>query len=101
MNDANNNKPSSELQQKAIKFLETKWQENKRKCEVCGHEHWVIQHHLVTPIILENNSLQLGGISYPQIMAICSNCTNTKYFNATLMGLMSKEDGGLQDGNKK
>ena len=99
MTENNNNPPLSELQQKAIEFLGTKWLENERKCEVCGYKHWVIQQHLVTPIILQNNSLQLGGTSYPQIMAICSNCTNTKYFNAALMGLMKKEDGG-QDGNK-
>lgn len=98
MSERDDSRPLSELQQKVINFLEAKWQENKRKCEVCGHEHWTIQQHLVTPIILENNSLQLGGISYPQVMAICSNCTNTKYFNAASMGLMNEKEGEKKDG---
>jgi hypothetical protein len=97
MSENKTNPPLSELQQKAIKFLETRWLQNERKCEICGHKHWVIQEHIVTPIVLQNNSLQLGGISYPQVMAVCSNCTNTKYFNAVMMGLIEKKEDGEKD----
>jgi len=84
MSENKTNPPNSEIQQKAIKFLETKWTENDKKCEVCGKNHWTIQEHVATPIVLQNNTLQLGGISYPQIMAICNNCGNTKYFNCKI-----------------
>jgi len=97
MTDKDNNPPLSELQQKAIKFLSTKWTENGGKCEVCGNRQWMIQEHIITPIVLQDNSIQLGGTSYPQIMAICSTCSNTKYFNAGIMGLIEKKESGEKD----
>ncbi len=100
MSEQNNNPPLSELQQKAIEWLQKKTN-NKMGCETCGSSHWSVQDHIVTPIVLQNNSIQLGGVSYPQAMVICNNCGNTKYYNAVMMGLVqgTKQDGG--DGGKK
>ena len=96
MTDENKtNPPSSEIQQKAIKFLEKKWPKEKQICEVCGGNHWIIQQHLVTPILIENNGLNIGGTAYPQVMAVCGNCSNTKYFNTVIMDAIEKlETGG-------
>jgi hypothetical protein len=36
-----------------------------------------------------DKGLVLGGSTYPQIMAVCNSCGNTKYFNAVIAGLVS------------
>lgn len=93
MSNKKDNSLDKENQLKAIEWLEKKWK-NDKKCEVCGESKWTIQEHIVTPIVLQNNSIQLGGVSYPQIMSICNNCTNTKYFNFAMINrIMEKKDG--------
>jgi hypothetical protein len=94
MSENNNNPPLSEIQQKAIKFLEKKWPKEKQICEVCGGGNWSIQEHSVTPIILKNGGFQLGGNAYPQVMVVCGNCSNTKYFNTVIMDAIEKEQNG-------
>lgn len=36
----NNRYFDKQKQEKALKWLEDKWPKNKRKCEICGNEHW-------------------------------------------------------------
>jgi hypothetical protein len=102
MSEDNNNSPDGELQQKAIQWLSKKWPIEKRNCDVCGHMNWQIQPFIVTPLILKDGIIQIMGhvTTHPQVMAICTNCTNTKYFNAALMGIAEKKKDGGQDGKE-
>jgi hypothetical protein len=97
MSEQNNNPPLSELQQKAINWINKK--SLNKGCEVCGQNHWGVSTDVVTPIVLKNNSFQLGGTSYPSVVVICNNCGNTKFINAVLAGLIdtTEKDEG-QDG---
>jgi hypothetical protein len=82
---------NNDYKQKISNWLDLKWSKDKRNCEICNTNKWSISDDIVAPIIIENNGLNLGGKTYPQVMLICSNCGNTKYFNVALMNLLKAE----------
>lgn len=66
------------------------WLENKTKnpaCPVCNDPNWVIGDHLVQPMNGASGGLVIGGVTYPQVMIISTNCGYTRYFNAVVMGI--------------
>jgi hypothetical protein len=59
-------------------------------CSVCATNGWTIAEHLVQPLTLgEGQSVQIGGLGYPQAMMTCNNCAHTVLFNAVLMGVVA------------
>ena len=58
------------------------------KCECCGSKIWNLNEHIIAPVNVQNGSLALGGSMTPQVILTCSNCGNTKYFNAVMIGLL-------------
>ena len=70
-----------------LKWLDQKWPQYKRACEICSNINWGISDDLVTPIIFNSGNIAIGGNSYPQLMVICNTCGNTKYFNTVVMGI--------------
>jgi hypothetical protein len=94
MSENDNNFLPKEKQEKALKWLNDKWPQHKRECEICGTSNWDIQPFLTTPLLYKDNSINLGGMSVPQVSVVCKNCSNTKYFSAIRMGLEEvKKDG--------
>ncbi len=77
--------------QKILSWLEQKWPKDKRNCEICNGTQWSISEDIIAPLIIENNNVNIGGKTYPQIMVICSSCANTKYFNVAAMGIKQGE----------
>ena len=61
-------------------------------CEICGHSNWGVEESMVTPTIIENNAILVGGKYLPQIVLICNHCGNIKYFSAIKMGLLNNDD---------
>jgi hypothetical protein len=58
-------------------------------CPICGSKNWSIADHLVAPPVLGPGSgLQLGGVSYPQLMLISNPCGHTIFVNAVLAGVL-------------
>lgn len=87
---------NKEKQEKAQKWLKEKW--INRVCECCGQSNWTLAEDLVMPMNFTGNKLSLGGPTYPQIMLICTNCGNSKIFNAILAGVISPDiKGGEND----
>lgn len=82
---------SPEELEKAKAWFESKWPEEKHACEVCGNNSWHIGHHLVTPLTYKKG-INIGGIAYPFFIVGCSNCGNTKFFNALQMGLLRNKE---------
>lgn len=78
----------SDYKEKALIWLEDKWKSEKRVCDICGSNNWFYSEDITTPIVLQNQSINLGGNSYPQLMAICMGCGNTKYFNVGIMNIL-------------
>ena len=70
---------------KAISWLNTRW--HGTKCDVCGHNSWTISEHLVMPVAFTPGVFSIGGPTYPHVMVTCTNCSQTKFFNAVLMKL--------------
>ncbi len=69
--------------------LAIKWVKEKAlnlKCECCKNEGWLVAGDIVYPMNFENTNSKI----FPQFMAICDNCGNTKYFNA-IMSKVFKE----------
>jgi hypothetical protein len=81
---------NEEKQKQAVNWLNSKWPATQRLCEVCGISSWTIAEDLVMPMPFVGGGLVVGGISYPQVMVICNNCGNTKYFNTVIMGVEKK-----------
>lgn len=80
----------------ALDWLGEKWPINKRVCDVCGHSQWNLAEDIIAPMAFSEGSIMLGGRSYPQLMVICTNCGNTKYFNAVMIGLVKGEQDAKQ-----
>lgn len=78
---------SDEAHQKFVqKWLEKKWI-NKRNCEVCNCDQWAVADFLV-----EFNEYDLLNVKdeialHPMVLLMCTNCANTKTFNAIIMGM--------------
>lgn len=78
-----------------LKHLNEKWK--NKICECCGQTSWNVPEDLVMPMLFIGGGITIGGVQYPQGMAVCTNCGNTKYFNAIIAGIVpaeEKKDGG-------
>jgi len=78
----------SDYKEKVLTWLADKWKPEKRVCDICGENNWFFSEDITTPVVLQNQSVNLGGNSYPQLMAICIGCGNTRYFNVALMNIL-------------
>ena len=88
-------------QQKQIQdWLKENWK-GASNCSVCLANSWNIAGHLVTPTILVEGGMSIGGSYYPQVMSICSNCGHTVYFNAMVMGIIKAKDKDKEQSEKK
>ena len=70
-------------------------------CPICGSDTWMIGEYLVQPVTLGPNiMLQLGGVSFPQIMLISIPCGYTRFLNAVMMGILppAKSEKDLPNG---
>lgn len=85
-----------EKQKKALEWIDQKWPQTKRECEICGSKKWSISTDFTTPVVFDGG-LQIGGASYPTVSLICENCGNTKYFNAVKMGLLEGNSEGVNE----
>jgi hypothetical protein len=72
-----------------INWINTRWQRGV-PCEMCGMRNiWNAGDRIVTPVNLaDGHNFVLGGVHYPQIPILCSNCGNTKYVNAIVAGII-------------
>lgn len=83
-------------------WLKDKWKTDSA-CPICTANNWISGDHFVTPILYEpGGGISIGGLSYPQVFIICSNCGHTHYFNAMMIpGLVKPptvDDQGQNDG---
>lgn len=87
-NPSDKKPPSNkELVEKAIRALNEK--SKRAPCDFCGHTQLVIAQELVAliPLDVENGSLNLGK-QFPCVALFCTNCGNTKLFNAKALNLL-------------
>jgi hypothetical protein len=82
------NKLSEDEKERVKAWLREKWR-NPAICPICGSKEWLVGDHLVQPITMgKDRGLQLGGISYPQVMVISPTCGYTMFLNAVVVGLV-------------
>jgi hypothetical protein len=66
---------------------------NAGVCPQCKSNQWLIADHLVQPVTLKGNTMQLGqSIGYPQVMLISEPCGLTWFFNAVLCGIVTPDE---------
>jgi|SRR5688572_28697554 hypothetical protein len=58
------------------------------QCPTCKNREFNVAEDLVTPIIMRNKGLVLGGAAYPNAMFICKRCGTTTFVNAIASGLI-------------
>jgi RNase P subunit RPR2 len=73
-----------DVSRKVMNWIDEKWPDERRTCEVCGTKKWGIQTHFTTPLVFDG-AVRLEGSVYPAVTVICDNCGNTKFFNAVKM----------------
>lgn len=74
-------------------WLTARWVTSKN-CHICDHNEWIVADDLISPALLAEGGVSLGGTVYPQFMVICKNCGHTHYFNATVTRLGVGSDSG-------
>ena len=82
----------NEKQKIALEWLQEKWPDENRVCEICNSKNWQIAQDLITSGKFEDGKTNFNGPIYPQIMVICTTCGNTKYFNAVIAGVVKQND---------
>ena len=82
---------SKEQVDRAIVWLREKSKGGKQVCEVCGNDDWLILDSIVAPANIIRHQYTIGGDVVPQFMTMCTNCANTKYFNAIMSGVFEKK----------
>jgi len=85
---------SQEKRDLAFSKINEKWKFNPH-CECCGAQAWTLPADITTSVIYEKGIML--GKAYPQIQVICSNCGNTKFFNAMILGIVDSEKEGGED----
>ncbi|MGD9714099.1 MAG: hypothetical protein AB7V46_18870 [Thermomicrobiales bacterium] len=55
-------------------------------CRECQQAKVEIAPDVVTPVSMRDGNVTISG-SYPQVMAICTNCGHTRYFSMVILGL--------------
>lgn len=83
MSEQNTPPPAPDWKEKFVEFINAKVKE-AGKCPACAAEAVTVADQIVSPIRLESGSFHLGGPIYPQVMLVCTNCGNTRYFNAVI-----------------
>jgi hypothetical protein len=76
---------------KAKNWLDLKWSPTGFRCEVCQANSWDIGPMAVEIRPFTKGAIIINGMVYPMLMVLCTNCYNTKFFNATIMGLFDSE----------
>ncbi len=79
------------------------------KCPVCGKEEWLFNEYILeTREFLFGDMALKKGVLVPYVTMSCKNCSNTIFFNAVQLGIVSppsdneKKDGEAEaDGEKK
>lgn len=74
-----------EMRQKALQWITQKAPE--LQCECCHTRQWLMSEELTTPVIFAGG-FNIGGTAYPHLQITCTNCGNTKFFSAVVMGLL-------------
>lgn len=73
--------------QRFNEFINEKWPEDKRECEVCKNKEWIIQNELVCMLPLINGKVKIPGNTCPFILMLCSSCYNSKLFPSAPLNL--------------
>ena len=80
-------KLSQDQKEKAANFINERWK-GAKNCPVCDNKEWTLAEHTVTSLVIRGNDIQGSGTTYPMVMAICTNCGDTRFFSAVRMGIM-------------
>jgi hypothetical protein len=83
---------NKQMQEKALQWLNTKWEQEHRNCEICGKSQWTFAPELVMPLPYVGGNISIGGPAFPHILLTCNTCGNAKFFNAVLMGIVPQGD---------
>jgi hypothetical protein len=75
--------------QLALNWVNSKWIPGV-PCELCGNSNkWFVGEYIVAPPNLGEGGVRLPtGFYYPAVPVLCSNCGNTKYLNAIVIGII-------------
>ena len=58
------------------------------RCPICLNQDWSLQDGFAVPGIQDNISrIVIGGPVLPSVVIVCTNCGNTHFLNALILGL--------------
>jgi predicted nucleic-acid-binding Zn-ribbon protein len=83
---------TEEEKKKISEAIQKKWVHNTLLCDICNSKAWEMSDELVVPLTFKSGGVSVGGTAYPQVLITCTNCGNTRYFNAVVIGALKKEE---------
>ena len=92
---------SNEEKQKIISELNGRINFGDIRCPMCGNKHFIIADGYFNSIMQDSlNGLVLGGPSIPSIPIICNRCGFISSHALGILGLLPKQTGESQKGEK-
>ena len=75
---------------KVIEFFDKKWGEFKQ-CPVCKQSDWTVFERVYDVREYHEEGMVLGGGAIPFVVTSCTNCGNTRFFNAIIVGVVKPQ----------
>lgn len=97
---------SEEIINKITEAIKRKSGKTDFKCPVCTNNQFSLAGGFTTDFLVDKvqGGLVLGGPVLPSVPIVCTNCGNTFFLNAKVLGVADVEDqaskGGTGDGQK-
>jgi hypothetical protein len=66
------------------------WRGSAKNCPICGSNQWFLGDHIVESPIITEGVRGFGAGAYPAVMLISRPCGYTLFFNAVILGVLSK-----------
>jgi len=80
---------NAEMQKKAIEWIDQKCTADF-KCECCQASQWTLNTEIVVPPVYRKG-MMIGGAVTPSFLLVCTNCGNSKFFNAVVSRILPAE----------
>lgn len=60
------------------------------RCPICGHNHFVLDNNIVSPMNINDGNINLGQYLLPLVPVTCSNCGHVMFFNLKVLGCLDE-----------
>lgn len=93
---------TEEIVKKIEEAIKKKTGQMNFKCPVCTNNHFSLAGGFTNESLSDNvGNIVLGGSVLPSVPIVCTNCGNTFFLNAKVLGLKENSEEATNNGDKK